>query len=369
MWIQPLPGFQEPSALPADILEALDCFELDPLVNRESRAWAVELAAQYPLPARMLCFECRLAEARSTADFAICLGPAFDHYLSPANRTAILRGQPCVPFLQEWGDPEKDLLRDVPFVCLAFDADAVDSIHNPCLSVCIDRELTAKLYGLQGKAPDPQASESLILRCYKLAQGRPMTAATLAVLRRYLQAQPEIEFRHVSFMHARRPAAFKLDVRLPAKTLPHFLQQISWPSPPSGLETMLTWLARPHAKVQVNLTIEPLIGSHLEVEIVPAPGGDDLAARVTAIDNLVRLRLCAPQKGEFLKRTLHDPLIEGANGNFVALNHYTKVRFTSAGLCDAKAYLAIIPQTPRRTQLSAMEPRHGSRDYLEATVA
>src|SRR4029079_1189771 len=101
--------------------------------------------------------------------------------------------------------------------------------------------------------------------CHRRLRGEALPARSLSLLTRCLAGEGVLA-KHVSFMLARTPVAFKLDLRISVDHLAALLRRIEWPGPVDGALARIRTLAPRQQHIQLNLVLAPGLDTSLEVE-------------------------------------------------------------------------------------------------------
>ncbi|HKP59745.1 MAG TPA: hypothetical protein VJV78_23640 [Polyangiales bacterium] len=238
------------------------------------------------------------------------------------------------------------ILARAPFLCIAFDLEAVDALPIPCMSVCVDSDYFARRIGLDV----PQSAEELqelSRACHVALHGHDFQPEPLAQLQRLLGNVGDIEVKHVSFMLSRTPAVAKVDVRLEVARLADLLDRLEWrPGSSMAVQRAVRELLPEQQHIQLNLPLTPGFGSVLEAEFLAGQSQVSREARLAFLDRLVGAGLCAPAKAEVLAKAALEPLAPQNDGSTVARAWYVKVRFDGGMPSEAKAYLGLMPHRP-----------------------
>jgi hypothetical protein len=340
--------------LPTRLIDALTADELAPLVERERFEQIRSLTAQFPVRSQTVCYECRLADHDARTDVAVCVFPGADAEILGAlaklrreheNSAEWLR---CIDFIERWLAFDDPRLRRAPFLCIAFDLEATCVLPVPCLSVCIDPDFFARRLGIGPTTRvAPEEVELLTAHCHRLLHETELPAAVRARLRRYLDAD-YVEAKHVSLMLSRSPAAVKVDVRLPVDALTDYLtERLDWRDAARGIHACVRTLLPEQRHVQLNLPLHQERVHPLEVEFLAGPIEVEREARCEFLSRLVTAGLCTESKAAVLERATLAPLSYSSDGTPVARAWYAKVRFAGETPVDAKAYIGVMPRTPR----------------------
>lgn len=330
-----------PFPLARQALEVLSPHELSPLVKSSTREQILFLARNFPLSVQTACYECRLSEADSRVDLALCVFPGVPKAILAQLRREYGR-DPCwsrtLEFLEHW----EGAASHVPFVWVAFDLDqSLRTLPSPCLGLCADAKFFERRLGLEhGPGATPEELLERASSYFEQLCGSPLPESSRARIVRCLG--PNVEAKHFSYMLGRTPATFKLDVRLPIEHVGAYLEQIGWPGPSTRIAARIREFMPWSGHIQLNLVLHPELRGPLEVEFMTLAPEVSLESRTGFMTRLVQEGLCDVEKAEVLLRAWSNPRRKTDDGRKYAQSWYVKVRFEDDRAVEAKTYLGVL---------------------------
>jgi len=337
-------------ALPGRILRSRGA-PLQALIDDRTREPIVALADELDVPVHAVCYECRLRRGDDRVDLAVCLLPmrtlcAYDVLGALGRRhIAVPAWRRCLELLAAWSHPASEYAAQIPFACVAFDLPGDRAgVPVPAMSLCIDRAFFTRLRGLPSGPAAPAADLLALAKdCHRRLCGDALPARSLRLLTRCLSGDGVLA-KHVSFMLARTPAAFKLDLRIAVDRLAALLRRIEWPGPADAAVERIRALAPRQQHVQLNLVLAPGLDASLEVELLTHAAEAGSEERAAVLQQLVDGGHCDPAKAEALRASSRHPVVRDPDGLIVARNWYLKVKLDGDRIAETKAYLGLLPR-------------------------